>query len=300
MFIFLKRIFKLAKEIILKNKEIFLANFIVFIIFLSLLNFLFLFLKFKDYLIEKIEKKADISLYFEAGTDINEIDRLKKALEANFQIKKIEYLPSEKVQEELLEKYKEKPEISQILEEVGPFFSVLNIQTKNTDDYEKILDFLNQEDTNKIIKDVDYFQRKEMIQKIFIISKNIQWLAFGLSFILIIISLLIIFNTVKLSVLTFKEEIMIQRLVGASDLFIKGPFIATAFLSALFESALTLLLFVLLLFIFQKPLSNFLTGFNINQLFQDKMAYFFLFNFSISFILHSFFTLVGIKKYLKV
>jgi len=300
MLIFLKRIFKLSKEIIFKNKEIFLANVIVFVIFLSLLNFLFLFLQFKDYLIEKIEKKADISLYFEATTDIDDIDRLKKSLEENFQIKKIEYLPSEKVQEELLEKYKEKPEMGQILEEVGPFFSVLNIQTKNPDDYEKILDFVHQEDINKIIKDVDYFQRKEIIQKIFTISKNIQWFAFGLSIVLIIISLLIVFNTVKLGVLTFKEEIIIQRLVGASNFFIKGPFMFSGFLSALFESFIVLLLFSLLFFIFQKPLLNFLAGFNVYQLFKEKMIYFFLFNLLISFALHSIFMILGIKKYLKV
>jgi len=72
-----------------------------------------------------------------------------------------------------------------------------------------------------------------------------------------VIVLFIIVNTIRLAVVARSEEIEIMRLVGASDAFIRWPFVFEGAMVGLFGAAITLIL----LYVLSDPIGGFMIGF---------------------------------------
>jgi cell division transport system permease protein len=66
---------------------------------------------------------------------------------------------------------------------------------------------------------------KELIENIIAISKAIRWIGLAIFIMLIGVSLFLIVNTIKLTVFSRRREIGIMKFVGATDWFIRWPFI---------------------------------------------------------------------------
>jgi len=66
---------------------------------------------------------------------------------------------------------------------------------------------------------------KEFINKIISISKNVKWIGIALFILMILISIFLISNTIKLTIYSRRKEIGIMKFVGATDWFIRWPFI---------------------------------------------------------------------------
>lgn len=77
---------------------------------------------------------------------------------------------------------------------------------------------------------------KELIERIDALTKNIKWIGIVALVILIPISLLLIGNTIKLAVYSRKKEIEIMKYVGATDWFIRWPFIIEGIIIGLIGS----------------------------------------------------------------
>jgi cell division transport system permease protein len=121
-----------------------------------------------------------------------------------------------------------------------------------------------------------------------------------LSLILIIAAILVAFNSVRLSIYNSREEIKIQKLVGASNWFVRGPFLAQGAICGFFAALVSLLLFTLLTLAFNSQAEVLFPGLG---LFSFFMGNFFLILFiqlftGISLGIVS--SLVAVRRYLKV
>ena len=95
------------------------------------------------------------------------------------------------------------------------------------------------------IEDVKYY--KSTVDKLLKATKFIQISAVILMIFLIIVSIIVVSNTIKLTVFNRSEEISIMKYVGATNWFIRGPFliegILIGVLSAVIALAITYLLY---------------------------------------------------------
>lgn len=163
-------------------------------------------------------------------------------------IKNIEYVSKDQALLNFNQKHSDSNVLSKALQEVGdnPFLPSLNITTNgDTAQYEEISNILQTSDFGKLIDNVDYSQKKDTIEKIYSITRNINMFGLILGIILVIVAISVVFNTVKLGIENSKEEITTMKIVGATDWFIRGPFIiqgaiygAIAFLICFFVSGL--------------------------------------------------------------
>ena len=177
--------------------------------------------------LESLKDKIDISVYFNQESSEDEILKIKKSLEDLSEVKKVEYLSKEKALEIFQEKHKEDQTISEALKEldINPLLASLNIKAYDTRDYGVINTYLNNNSFKNLINKVSYAKNFTIIDRLNRIMNTINKVGMFLTILFSFIAVLITFNTIRLAIYSNKEEINIMRLVGASNSFIRGPYV---------------------------------------------------------------------------
>jgi cell division transport system permease protein len=141
----------------------------------------------------------------------------------------------------------------------------LNIKAKETSQYEGIAKFLDSQsgDTGTFIDKVNYYQNKAAIDALTRMISGGTKIAFGITIMLVIISILIIFNTIRLAIYIAREEISVMRLVGASNHFVRGPFIVSGVMYGIVSAIITLFLFYPATYWVSRITGTFFGGFSV-------------------------------------
>lgn len=265
MFTSLRRIFRSSWQSFRRNSGSSLATVFIVVVTIFMITFLFLFRGATQFVISSLQEKVDISVYFKEDSPEEDILKAKTEISEISEVKEVEYVSPQEALENFVKRHKDNPLIMESLEEVGenPFLASLNIKAWQANQYEQVAAFLENSSFKDLVEKIDYYQRKPVIERLFTITSTVNKAGIGLSIILVIISFLVIFNTIRLAIYNSREEIKIQRLVGASNWFIRGPFLIQGVISGFFATAIAVLLFALICWVFSPKLEIVLTGFNI-------------------------------------
>jgi cell division transport system permease protein len=298
---FIKRIVKYGWKIFIRDGEIALTNVFILVMVISLISFLFIFREVGQILISYLREKADISVYFKEGVPEEEILKLEEEISKMPEVKEVKYFSKEGAFEEFKKRYKENPILMEALSEIGanPFLASLSIKAKEASQYEAIINFLN-EKNSQFIEKIDYYQRKPLIERIFSIISNFEKGGILLSTILILISVLVTFNTVRLAIINFGEEISVQRLVGASNWFIRGPFIVQGIISGILAAIFSLFLLAISCWFLSPKIEVLFEGLDVFKIFSEKIAILISIQFLAGIFLGVISSLIAIRRYLKI
>ena len=118
--------------------------------------------------------------------------------------------------------------------------------------------------------------------------------------VLIITAVLVAFNTIRLSIYNSSQEIKIQRLVGASNWSIKGPFLVQGAISGVVATLICFLLFALLSWSLNSNLESFLYGFNLFSVFRNNFLVLLFLQLLTGVSLGTLSSSIAIKRYLRV
>ena len=151
-----------------------------------------------------------------------------------------------------------------------------------------------------MITKVDYNQKKSTIEKLFSVTSTINKIGIIFSIVLALIAVLVTFNTVRLAIYGSKEEIETMRLVGASNWFIRGPFLVQGIIVGISASLIAFLIFGVGLFFLNSGLSFLLSGFSLFGYFIDSWVTVLLIQFTVGIGLGVVSSWLAIRKYLKV
>jgi len=303
MFTLLKRILKASWLNFRRNIGLSLATIFILLITISLITYLFLFRQISQFLIAELEAKVDISVYFREDSPEEEILKAEDELSKMSEVKEVEYISQEMAHEKFLQKHKDNPLLMASLEEIGenPFLATLNIKAQKPEQYETLANFLENSDfKNYIEQPIDYYQRKPIINKLSSITSVINKAGIGISIILILLSFLVAFNTIRLAIFNQREEIFIMRLVGASNWFIRGPFLFQGVIAGFFATLITILIFFLTCWGLGPKLEIFLPNFNLQDFFFQNLWILFSIQLLTGMILGIFSSLIAMRRYLKV
>lgn len=302
MFITLKRIFKLGWQNFSRDGGIAAATCFIMVMAILLASFLFLSKDVSQFLISSIQEKADISIYFKNSTLEEEILNLEKELTKIPEVKSIKYVSKEEALEEFIKRHKDSPGLMESLEEVGgnPFLAVLNIKAFEASQYQAVVNSLQGPGFENLIEKVDYYQRKPIIERIFALTVGMKKAGWIISVVLAIIAILVTFNTIRLAILNQKEEIKIQRLVGASNWFIRGPFLVQGMISGLFAALISLLIFSFICWFLSPKIEFLFSDLNIWKIFTGNFFTIILIQLSTGILLGIISSTIAIRRYLKV
>jgi len=303
MFTLLKRILKASWLNFRRNIGLSLATIFILLITISLITYLFLFRQISQFLIAELEAKVDISVYFREDSPEEEILKAEDELSKMSEVKEVEYISQEMAREKFIQKHKDNLLLMASLEEIGenPFLASLNIKAQKPEQYETLANFLENSDfKNYIEQPIDYYQRKPIINKLSSITSVINKAGIGISIILILLSFLVAFNTIRLAIFNQREEIFIMRLVGDSNWFIRGPFLFHGVIAGFFATLITILIFFLTCWGLGPKLEIFLPNFNLQDFFFQNLWILFSIQLLTGMILGIFSSLIAMRRYLKV
>lgn len=215
-----------------------------------------------------VKQKVNLSVYFTATTSDQRVQEVRQELLKRPEVSSIRLITRDEHLEALT---KAKGEvIKNAIEALGdnPLGAGLVISAKTLDGYGAIAQALKANQYTTIIENTgnDFTTNQTVISQLTLIVSRLQTTAYWLTGLFALIALLMVFNTIRVTIYSQREEIGIMKLVGASDTFVRGPFFVTSMLYGLIASVLITLMLIPLLGVLNPKLQLFFAGYDINVL----------------------------------
>lgn len=250
------------------------------------------------HLIGRWTENVQVNAFLKKGTDRNQLARLESLIKLSPCVARFEFVS----EDEALRRFKQYyPGIGQISSELdtNPFPPSYEITIrKEFQNRAAVQELVSQLRTEAFVEDVEYDQ--EWIDRVQFVVRFVRIVGLFFGVVLLFTSVFSISNVIKLMVLSRRDEIEIMRLVGATNSFIKGPFLTEGILQGVLGSTLAVgLLFVIYRLILNKVIALKAPFFAANQLhfLSDSM----IFGLLIGGMIVGFFgSLISLGKLLKI
>ena len=225
--------------------------------------------------IKQLEQKVDVNVYFKTSADNALILEIKKELEGINQVAQVEFITREQALESFKERNKDNQVILDSLDVLddNPLGASFNIKASEISQYENIALFIDQVQVQDkyagLVDTVNYNQNKAAIDKIRSVTDYSQKFGVIITAILALLAFIIVYNTIRLTIYTVREEVAVMRLVGASRFFARGPFVVEGMLYGIMGTVLALAVLWPGLY-YVAPYLNQVFVLNIYELFTDQ------------------------------
>lgn len=195
--------------------------------------------------VQQITDKIDISVYLKDTVDAKKRTELIEQVQNLENVRSVEFISKEQA----LETYKKQNAdnldlLLAISQTDNPLPASLRIKPRNPNKIDIIKQFLEKPDIKALQSDETSYSgdRKEAIDKI--TSATAFFRRAGIVSVLVFafISMLIIFNTIQMAIFNRRDEISIERLLGASTNFIRGPFIVESVMYGIVSGVLSIVI----------------------------------------------------------
>lgn len=302
----IKRVIKYGSVGFIRNSFVSLSTILVMTITLFVIGSLIFIGATLNTTLNQVRDKVDINVYLVTSADEGNILALKKSIEALPEVKSVIYTTRDEALAVFRERHKNDQLTLQALEELddNPLGASLSIRAKETSQYEGIATFL-QNDTavsagnTPIIEKVNFFQNKVAIDRLTRVIDSAETFGISIIIFLLLASVMITFNTIRLAIYTARDEISVMKLVGAGNWYVRGPFVFEGALYGVTAGTATLLLFYPLTLWLGPITEGFFNDINIFQYYLDNFGQLFLIIMGTGIVLGALSSFLAVRRYLK-
>lgn len=254
-----------------------------------------------QYIVKNAESNVGITVFFETDADQAAIDAIGEQIRSRSEVTEVNYVSAEEAWERFRDQYFEGSEAA------AEGFKNDNPLARSASYEVYVSRIENQNELVNYIEDLDGVrsvnQSRNAAEMLSGFNKMIGYIAVAMIIILLFVSIFLISNTVSVGIAVRKEEIAIMKLIGATNGFVRSPFIIEGLLIGLIGSAipLTALYFIynsVVRFILEKfnMLTDIVKFMDVNQVFEILIPVGLILGMGIGFIG----SIVTIRKHLKV
>ncbi|MEK7531069.1 MAG: permease-like cell division protein FtsX [Patescibacteria group bacterium] len=248
MWVAFKRVARAGVINVVRNSFVALASIFVITMTVMILGSLMFLSGLVDQFVGYLKDKVDVNVYFVTTADEGAILDLKRSLEQLPEVSYVAYITRDEALATFRDRHEDDQLTVQALDELGdnPFGASLSIKAREPSQYEGIAQYLRDVESNEspqIIETVNYAQNKVVIDQLSRVTTYVNRFGLIVTIVFAIASILITFNTIRLAIYTSREEISVMRLVGATNMYIRGPFVIEGTIYGLVASCIGLLLF---------------------------------------------------------
>lgn len=227
MFIFFRRVWIFAWKNFWRNLGFSLITILILVMTLISFDVVFTMRWATETTVKLVENRIDVSLLFKPQAEDKRVEELRGVLARMPVVADLTYKDKDQVLKEFSDRHGKEGGVMSALGELegNPFGPALIIRAKNTKDYEEILKAINIPEYNNVIEEKTFDDHGPIIKKVAAITSRAETAGLVLGGILTIVAFLIIFNVIRLDIYTRREEIGIMKLVGATNWFVRLPFL---------------------------------------------------------------------------
>lgn len=184
-----------------------------------------------------VESQNEMSVFMERDADEAAVQAAKKQIESNPNVATVVYISKEEGFENMQESMGEAGALVEDIKELNPIPDTFNITAKDISMTAQLQqELLKIEGVETVTASVEVADTLTNVQQIATSLGGVIILALG------IISLVIIANTIRATIFTRRKEINIMKFVGATNSFIRIPFLVEGFMLGLLSALITFLL----------------------------------------------------------
>jgi len=261
-FIDIYRAFKFAWQSFWRNFWLSIVTISIITLALISVSLLLSFNLITANVMDVVQSKTEIYIDLTEQAKTAQVEFLVSELNKVPDIKEVVYVTPEQTLERFMSTYEDNDLVIQSLEtlDINPFTGSLKIKVEEIDQFPVLLEKISKPEYSEILEidNAEFYQARDLIGAISSYSEKVEKLGFGASLFFVLISVIVVFNTIQMGIYSHREEIGIMKLVGASNWFVRAPFLIEAILYSLVAIIIVLILFYPLASIVQPHLDNFL------------------------------------------
>ena len=238
------RTIKFAFQDIFRNISLSLMTVLILVLMLLSVNTLLMIRFLTTQATQSVKNQIDVSIFFAHDATDEQITEIQSFIDSFPEVIESQNLSRADVLEEFRAQYADNADITASLDELGdnPLGPTMIVKTREPGDYTKIIEALRVPEYRDVVVAKTFGDTEKAITRINTITSQVERFSLLLTALFAIIAFLIIFNTIRVAIYTQRIEITIKKLVGATNWFIRSPYIIEALFFTLFSVAITLIL----------------------------------------------------------
>lgn len=275
----------------------------ILVLALFSINLLIIFNLIAQDAITAIENKININVYFKPEISEDQVQAVKNYLQSLIQVKDVIYVSKDQALEDFKNRHKDNPKILASLDELekNPLGASLLVTAKSTTDYPKILEYLAEPQYDSLIESKNFDDHQLVIERIGSITQKVNTGVAAVAIIFTLISLLIIFNAIRMAIYTHKDEIIAMKLLGATNWFVQVPFLLEGVFFGLLSVIVTIIIIYPLIGFIQPYIGSLLqTDFNLINYFNQNFVLIFGLELAGAILINLVSSYWAVSKYVRV
>ena len=302
----IKRIVSGGAKNFVRSGAVSFATVLIMTVTLVIVGFLIFLSALLTHTLSLVEDKVDVNVYFVVDASESDILLIQEDLEALPEVASVTYTSRDAALAEFRERHANDQLTLQALDELGenPLGASLAIKAEDPTQYEAIVNHLAGDGGMvagaDIIDRINYYQNKSVIDRLTGAIRTMERAGLFVVILFAGASVIIALATIRLAIYTAKDEIAVMRLVGASNMYIRGPFIVAGILSGIMAAVIALILFYPATWYAGNALSSWLGGFNLFSYYADNFVMVFGILIGSGILIGALASWLAVRRYLRV
>ena len=212
---------------VIRNRLMSLASIATIGACLFLLGVAYLVVANIDYVLAEVDETIGITAFVKEDIEEQEVELILEKIQNRSEVKSVKFITPEEAWQSFKESLGEDKALLEGLDEDNPLENSASFQI-TLNDINKQEQFVGYLDTFPEIRKINH--SKESVDILVSIGNLVRYISIAVISILILIAILLMNNTIKLTVFMRKNEINIMKYIGATDRFVRGPFVVEGIL----------------------------------------------------------------------
>jgi cell division transport system permease protein len=175
-----------------------------------------------------LESKVELAAFLEDDARVSDVLALRARIEADPAVSKVDYITKEQAMARLVDIASRRPDIQIVDTSSNPLQNSLEIKLAHAQDAPRVTAALRAEIGNGVVSDV--VDNPQVVDKLLTITRVLSFGGLAVLGMMLVVALFVIVNTIRIAVHARRDEIEIMKLVGATDWFVRWPFIVEGML----------------------------------------------------------------------
>ena len=235
----INRYFRDARKSVMRNFSLSLASISCITITLIVVAFSAILSYNVENFAESIRKDVTVVIFLNSDTTETKRNEIEQEIRATKNVEELTFVSKEKTAESLKDNDTFKGIIETWTDKTNPLLDSFMLKVKNIDDIKTTVNVIKNING---VKTVNYGE--DMIDQLITVFKVVEKASIFIVVALVVVTAFLIGNTIKLAIFSRKREIEIMRLVGASNVSIKVPFVIEGLFIGMLGSVIPIILSV--------------------------------------------------------